>query len=80
MVTSLPACHAPPSTRTYFRSKSQKPQNLKTLQTAADRWAIHKDTKNSSSVGQSNSDTISGEWRRLQPISASGLFCQMRKH
>jgi hypothetical protein len=51
--------------------------------TVANSRVKHKDTttknnntKTLSSVGRSNSDTISGEWRRLQPISASGPFSQ----
>jgi hypothetical protein len=52
---------------------------LKNSETAADRRVKHKDTKAPSSVGLSNSDTISGEWRHLLSISTSGLFCQNDK-
>jgi hypothetical protein len=79
MVMSLPACRAS-SARNYFRSKfMQNHKTLKNSQTAADRRVKHKDAKISYLVGQSNSDTISGEWRRLLLISASGLFCQNEK-
>jgi hypothetical protein len=54
-------------------------KTLKNSQTAADRRVKHKDTKIPSSVGLSNGDTISGDWRRLLSISASGLFCQNEK-
>jgi hypothetical protein len=54
-------------------------KNLKHSETAADRRVKHKDTKLPPSVGLSNSDNISGEWRRLQPISASGLLSQNEK-
>jgi hypothetical protein len=54
-------------------------KTVKNSKTAADRRVKHKDTKVPSSVGLSNSDTISGEWRDLLSISASGLFCQNEK-
>jgi hypothetical protein len=54
-------------------------KTLKNTKTAADRRVKHKDTKIPFSVGLSNSDTISGEWRCLLPISASDLFCQNEK-
>jgi hypothetical protein len=54
-------------------------KNLKNSETAADRQVKHVDTKKPSSIRLSNIDTISGEWRRLRPISASGLFCQNEK-
>jgi hypothetical protein len=54
-------------------------KTLKNSQTAANRQVKHEDTNKPSSVGLSNSDTISDEWRRLQPISASGPFCQKEK-
>jgi hypothetical protein len=50
----------------------ENPENLKNSQTVADRRVKYKNRKKPSTVGQSNSDTISGEWRRLLPISASG--------
>jgi hypothetical protein len=51
-------------------------KTLKNSETAADRRVKHRETKYPSSVGQSNSDSFSGELRRLLPISASGPFCQ----
>jgi hypothetical protein len=54
-------------------------KTLKNSQTVADRRVKREDTKEPSSVGLSNSETISGEWRRLLPISATGLFCQNEK-
>jgi hypothetical protein len=54
-------------------------KTLKNSEAAADIRVKHKDTKIPYSVGLSNSDTISGEWRRLLPIAASGLFCQNEK-
>jgi hypothetical protein len=54
-------------------------KTLKNSKTAADRRVKHENTKISSSVRLSNSDTISGEWRRLLPISDCDLFCQIDK-
>jgi hypothetical protein len=54
-------------------------KTLKNSETAADRRVKHKDTKVPSSVGLSNSDTISGKRRHPLSISASGLFCQNEK-
>jgi hypothetical protein len=79
MVTSLPACHAPLAPETTSGRNLENHKTLKNSQTAADRRVKQKDTKIPYSVGLSNIDTISGEWRRLLPISASGLFCQNEK-
>jgi hypothetical protein len=78
MVTSLPAWHAP-SARNHFRSNSGNHKTLKNSEAAADRRVKHVDTKALSSVGVSNRDTISDEWRYLLPISASGPFCENDK-
>jgi hypothetical protein len=54
-------------------------KTLKYSQTVAGKRVLHKIKKKLSSVGLSNSDIISGEWRRLLPISASGLCRQNEK-
>jgi hypothetical protein len=54
-------------------------KNLKNSETAADRRVKHRNTKIPSSVRLSNGDNISGEWRRLQPISSTGQVCQNEK-
>jgi hypothetical protein len=78
MVMSLPDCHPlTPETTSGRNLKNHK--TLKNSKAAADRRVKRKDTKILSSVGLSNSDTISGEWRRLMPISASTPFCQNEK-
>jgi hypothetical protein len=64
---------------TTFGRNLENHKILKNSETAADRRVKHKDTKVPSAVRLSNIDTISGEWRRLQPIFASGLFCQNEK-
>jgi hypothetical protein len=76
-VTSGLLCPLAPETTSGRNLENHK--NLKNSETAADRRVKRKDTKVPSLVRLSNSDTISGEWRRLQPISASGLFCQNEK-
>jgi hypothetical protein len=78
MVTSLPVCHAPLAPETTSGRNLENHKTLKNSKTAADRWVKHKDTKVPYSVGLSNSDTISGEWRRLLQISASVCFVKMR--
>jgi hypothetical protein len=57
--------------------KLENHKTLKNSQTVADRRVKQKDTKKPSSVGLSNSDTISDEWRRLLPISSSGPLSRL---
>jgi hypothetical protein len=79
MVTSLPACHAPLAPKTTSGRNLDNHKTLKNSKTVPDRRVKHKDTKVPSSVGLSNSDTISGKRRHPLSISASGLFCQNEK-
>jgi hypothetical protein len=61
-VTSGSPCSLAPGTTSGRNLENHK--TLKNSETAADKRVKHRDTKIPSSVGQSNSDTISGEWRR----------------
>jgi hypothetical protein len=79
MVTSLSAFRAPLVPETTSGRNLENLKTLKNSKTAAVRRVKHKDTKVPSSVGLSNSNTISGKWRHLLSISASGLFCQNEK-
>jgi hypothetical protein len=72
---SLPTYHAPLVPETTSGRNLQSHKTLKNSQTVADRWVKHKDKKRSS-VSLSNSNIISGKWRRLLPIYASGPFSQ----
>jgi hypothetical protein len=74
--SGLPRPLAPETTsgRNLENHKTPKSSN-----TAADTRVKHKDTKVPSSVGLSNSDTISGKRRHLLSISAPGLFCPIEK-
>jgi hypothetical protein len=74
-VTS-PGLPRPLAPETTSSRNQEKHKTHKSSQTAVDRRVKHKDRKIASAVGLSNSDTISGEWGRLLPISASGLLCQ----
>jgi hypothetical protein len=74
-----PGLPRPIAPETTFGRNLENHKTLKNSQTAADRRVKHKDIKVPYSVGLSNSDNISDEWRRLLPISASGLFCQDEK-
>jgi hypothetical protein len=49
------------------------------LQTVADRQVQQEETKELSWVGLLKSNTISGTWCLLLPISASGPFSQLQK-
>jgi hypothetical protein len=79
MVTSLSGLPRPLVPETTSGRNLENHKTLKNSKTAVDRRVKHKDTKVPSSVGLSNSDTISGKRRHLLSISASGLFCQNEK-
>jgi phenylalanyl-tRNA synthetase alpha subunit len=64
---------------TTFGRSQENHKTLKNSQTVADRRLKQTNIKKPPSVGPSNSHTISGEWRRLLPISVSAAFSQNEK-